>query len=154
MKIEWTFWTKWSNSPNGALSKQHIKNNSNYWNLKVRLFFKFINSAWITLELFSAVSWTFIFVYVPFCWKQQQLKQQQLLWTNYIKVKAKEKRKELLKEMFVVQQRVRVWVQQESAKYWMLAQCNAMTGCLQECVRWRWWQWQWRWRWANDDKVT
>ena len=25
MKIEWTFWTKWSNLPNGALSKQHIK---------------------------------------------------------------------------------------------------------------------------------
>ena len=24
MKIEWTFWTEWSNLPNGALSKQHI----------------------------------------------------------------------------------------------------------------------------------
>ena len=24
MKIQWTFWTKWSNLPNGALSKQHI----------------------------------------------------------------------------------------------------------------------------------
>ena len=25
MKIEWTFWTKWSNLPNEALSKQHIR---------------------------------------------------------------------------------------------------------------------------------
>ena len=24
MKIEWSFWTKWSNLPNAALSKQHI----------------------------------------------------------------------------------------------------------------------------------
>ena len=28
MKIEWTFWTKWSNLPNGALSKQHISSST------------------------------------------------------------------------------------------------------------------------------
>ena len=31
MEIEWTFWTKWSNLPNGALSKQHIILPVSYW---------------------------------------------------------------------------------------------------------------------------